>query len=102
MVHVCPFNNCFVKFKSMSINYTEFVLNEKAGEKMLAKDHYNSQSIRRKARQVQSRWSELQRKMAERGNKLRQAGQQEQLMELLQVLHGATNAGIIRKCYYSL
>lgn len=52
---------------------------------MLVEDHYNSQGIRRKARQVQSRWSELQRKMTERGNKLRQAGQQEQLMELLQV-----------------
>lgn len=69
----------------MSINYAGFVLNEKAGEEMLSEDHYNSQSIRRKARQVQSRWSELERKMEDRGDKLRQAGQQEQLMELLQV-----------------
>lgn len=53
---------------------------------MLAEDHYNSQSIQRKTREVRQRWTELQRKMAERGDKLRQAGQQEQLMELLQVL----------------
>lgn len=52
---------------------------------MLVKDHYNSQSIQRKTREVRKRWTELQRKMAERGDKLRQAGQQEQLMELLQV-----------------
>lgn len=52
---------------------------------MLVEDHYNSQSIQRKTREVRKRWTELQRKMAERGDKLRQAGQQEQLMELLQV-----------------
>lgn len=54
---------------------------------MLAEDHYNSQSIQKKTREVRQRWTELQRKMAERGDKLRQAGQQEQLMELLQVLY---------------
>ncbi|XP_041668259.1 spectrin beta chain, non-erythrocytic 5 [Cheilinus undulatus] len=54
------------------------------GEQMLAEDHYNSQSIRRKSTQVSSRWRRLQDKMADRGDKLRQAGQQEQLMELLQ------------------
>lgn len=53
---------------------------------MLAEDHYNSQSIQKKTREVRQRWTELQRKMTERGDKLRQAGQQEQLMELLQVL----------------
>lgn len=52
---------------------------------MLVEDHYNSQSIQRKTREVRKRWTELQKKMAERGDKLRQAGQQEQLMELLQV-----------------
>uniref|UniRef100_UPI0037E8FE98 spectrin beta chain, non-erythrocytic 5 n=1 Tax=Semicossyphus pulcher TaxID=241346 RepID=UPI0037E8FE98 len=54
------------------------------GEQMLAEEHYNSQSIRRKSTQVSSRWRRLQDKMADRGDKLRQAGQQEQLMELLQ------------------
>lgn len=53
---------------------------------MLAEDHYNSKSIQRKTQEISKRWTELQRKMAERGDKLRQAGQQEQLMELLQVL----------------
>ncbi len=53
---------------------------------MLAEDHYSSQSIQGKTREVRERWTELQRKMAERGDKLRQAGQQEQLMELLRVL----------------
>ncbi|KAM6973270.1 spectrin beta chain, non-erythrocytic 5 [Aplochiton taeniatus] len=54
------------------------------GEEMLSEDHYNSQSIRKKSSQVSTRWRRLQSKMAERGDKLRQAGQQEQLMELLQ------------------
>ncbi|XP_060938197.1 spectrin beta chain, non-erythrocytic 2 [Limanda limanda] len=54
------------------------------GEEMLAEEHYNSQSISRKTTQVSSRWRRLQDKMEDRGDKLRQAGQQEQLMELLQ------------------
>lgn len=53
---------------------------------MLDEEHY-SQSIRRKSTQLSSRWRRLQDKMADRGDKLRQAGQQEQLMELLQVKH---------------
>lgn len=53
---------------------------------MLAEEHYNSQSIRRKSSQLSSRWKTLEEKMADRGDKLRQAGQQEQLMELLQVI----------------
>ena len=52
---------------------------------MLAEEHYNSQSISRKTTQLSSRWRRLQDKMEDRGDKLRQAGQQEQLMELLQV-----------------
>ncbi|XP_067336707.1 spectrin beta chain, non-erythrocytic 5 isoform X2 [Channa argus] len=54
------------------------------GQEMLADEHYNSQSISRKSTQLSSRWRTLQDKMADRGDKLRQAGQQEQLMELLQ------------------
>ncbi|KAF1375246.1 hypothetical protein PFLUV_G00237590 [Perca fluviatilis] len=54
------------------------------GQEMLAEEHYNSQSISRKSTQLGSRWRRLQDKMADRGDKLRQAGQQEQLMELLQ------------------
>lgn len=52
---------------------------------MVAEEHYSSESISRKSTQLGSRWRRLQDKMADRGNKLRQAGQQEQLMELLQV-----------------
>lgn len=55
------------------------------GGEMLAQEHYGSQSIGRKSTLVSSRWRKLQDKMADRGDKLRQAGQQEQLMELLQV-----------------
>ncbi|CAK6979040.1 spectrin beta chain%2C non-erythrocytic 5 [Scomber scombrus] len=54
------------------------------GQEMLAEEHYSSQSISRKSSQLSSRWRKLQEKMADRGDKLRQAGQQEQLMELLQ------------------
>ncbi|XP_068456287.1 spectrin beta chain, non-erythrocytic 5 [Clinocottus analis] len=54
------------------------------GQEMLAEEHYSSQSISRKSTQVSSRWRRLQDKMADKGDKLRQAGQQEQLMELLQ------------------
>ncbi|XP_068195162.1 spectrin beta chain, non-erythrocytic 5 isoform X2 [Antennarius striatus] len=53
------------------------------GQEMLAEDHRNSQDIRRKSAQLSSQWRRLQDKMADRGDKLRQAGQQEQLMELL-------------------
>ncbi|XP_070699072.1 spectrin beta chain, non-erythrocytic 5 [Pempheris klunzingeri] len=55
-----------------------------AGQEMLDEEHDSSQSIRRKSTQLSSRWRRLQDKMADRGDKLRQAGQQEQLMELLQ------------------
>ncbi|XP_027134554.1 spectrin beta chain, non-erythrocytic 5 [Larimichthys crocea] len=54
------------------------------GQEMVDEEHYNSKSIKKKSSQLSSRWSRLQDKMADRGDKLRQAGQQEQLMELLQ------------------
>ncbi|XP_008275361.1 spectrin beta chain, non-erythrocytic 5 [Stegastes partitus] len=54
------------------------------GQEMVAEEHHNSQSISRKSSLLSSRWRRLQDKMADRGDKLRQAGQQEQLMELLQ------------------
>uniref|UniRef100_A0A8B9BFF0 Calponin-homology (CH) domain-containing protein n=1 Tax=Anser brachyrhynchus TaxID=132585 RepID=A0A8B9BFF0_9AVES len=41
-------------------------------------------SIQNKMSELQKKWKELYGKMIERGDKLRQAGQQEQLMELLQ------------------
>ncbi|XP_076022140.1 spectrin beta chain, non-erythrocytic 5 [Genypterus blacodes] len=54
------------------------------GQEMLAETHFNSQNISRKSSLLSSNWKRLQDKMADRGDKLRQAGQQEQLMELLQ------------------
>uniref|UniRef100_A0A663LNR3 Calponin-homology (CH) domain-containing protein n=1 Tax=Athene cunicularia TaxID=194338 RepID=A0A663LNR3_ATHCN len=44
----------------------------------------NRFSIQEKMSELQKKWKELYGKMIERGDKLRQAGQQEQLMELLQ------------------
>uniref|UniRef100_A0A8C3QRB7 Calponin-homology (CH) domain-containing protein n=1 Tax=Cyanoderma ruficeps TaxID=181631 RepID=A0A8C3QRB7_9PASS len=41
-------------------------------------------SVQEKMSELQKKWRELYGKMIERGDKLRQAGQQEQLMELLQ------------------
>ncbi|KAK7879537.1 hypothetical protein WMY93_033748, partial [Mugilogobius chulae] len=49
-----------------------------------AEDHHSSQTLSRKSSQLSSRWRRLQEQMSERGDKLRQAGQQEQLMDLLQ------------------
>ncbi|XP_068070705.2 spectrin beta chain, non-erythrocytic 5 isoform X1 [Danio rerio] len=70
--------------KEMQANAVRIDRLIETGEEMLAEDHYNTQSIQKKTQEVHKRWIELQRKMAERGDKLRQAGQQEQLMELLQ------------------
>lgn len=52
---------------------------------MIAGEHFGSRSIRIKTSELCSSWRRLENKMADRGDKLRQAGQQEQLMELLQV-----------------
>lgn len=52
---------------------------------MIAGEHCSSRSIRIKTSELCSSWKQLENKMADRGDKLRQAGQQEQLMELLQV-----------------
>lgn len=57
----------------------------KLGQEMIAEEHFNSQSISRKSSRLCRQWKRLKDKMADRGNRLRQAGQQEQLMELLQV-----------------
>ncbi|KAK2878694.1 hypothetical protein Q8A67_019485 [Cirrhinus molitorella] len=70
--------------KEMQANQVRIDRLTETGDEMLAEDHFNSEGIQRKTREVRKRWTELQKKMAERGDKLRQAGQQEQLMELLQ------------------
>ncbi|XP_028251320.1 spectrin beta chain, non-erythrocytic 5 [Parambassis ranga] len=70
--------------KEMQANQVRLDRLVQLGEKMVAEEHYNSRSISRKLSQLASHWRRLQEKMADRGDKLRQAGQQEQLMELLQ------------------
>ncbi|OCT68556.1 spectrin beta chain, non-erythrocytic 5 [Xenopus laevis] len=56
----------------------------KVGNQLVGEDHYAKDTIKRKLLEVTRKWEDLNRKMSERGDKLRQAGQQEQLMELLQ------------------
>lgn len=55
------------------------------GNQLIQDNHYATVSIQQKMTELQKKWKELYSKMIERGDKLRQAGQQEQLMELLQV-----------------
>uniref|UniRef100_A0A8C9MEA9 Calponin-homology (CH) domain-containing protein n=1 Tax=Serinus canaria TaxID=9135 RepID=A0A8C9MEA9_SERCA len=60
---------------------------EAAEKEMLANEEHFRTLIKVKAEkmsELQKKWRELYGKMIERGDKLRQAGQQEQLMELLQ------------------
>uniref|UniRef100_A0A8C3ND41 Uncharacterized protein n=1 Tax=Geospiza parvula TaxID=87175 RepID=A0A8C3ND41_GEOPR len=60
---------------------------EAAEKEMLANEEHFTTLIKVKAEkmsELQKKWRELYSKMIERGDKLRQAGQQEQLMELLQ------------------
>lgn len=52
---------------------------------MIQDNHYAAVSVQEKMSELKKKWRELYGKMIERGDKLRQAGQQEQLMELLQV-----------------
>ncbi|XP_030641786.1 spectrin beta chain, non-erythrocytic 5 [Chanos chanos] len=70
--------------KEMQANQVRLDKLLQVGNEMLQEDHHSGQGIQRILRQLRSRWTELQTKMTERGDKLRQAGQQEQLMELLQ------------------
>uniref|UniRef100_A0ACB8G4I3 Uncharacterized protein n=1 Tax=Sphaerodactylus townsendi TaxID=933632 RepID=A0ACB8G4I3_9SAUR len=53
-------------------------------ERQLVQDnHYAAESIQEKMSELKKKWEKLHRKMMERGDKLRQSGQHEQLMELL-------------------
>ncbi|XP_061631327.1 spectrin beta chain, non-erythrocytic 5 isoform X2 [Phyllopteryx taeniolatus] len=53
------------------------------GHDMLAEEHVGGAHIGRMSSQLTGRWRRLRDKMADRGDKLRQAGQEEQLMDLL-------------------
>ncbi|XP_047920914.1 spectrin beta chain, non-erythrocytic 5 [Anser cygnoides] len=70
--------------KEMMANEKHFATLIKKGNQMVQDGHYAAVSIQNKMSELQKKWKELYGKMIERGDKLRQAGQQEQLMELLQ------------------
>ncbi|KAM5130020.1 spectrin beta chain, non-erythrocytic 5 [Mantella aurantiaca] len=70
--------------REMEANQVRFEDLVKVGKQLLKEDHYAKNSINNKMSEVIRNWEELKKKMSERGDKLRQAGQQEQLMELLQ------------------
>ncbi|XP_054256450.1 spectrin beta chain, non-erythrocytic 5 [Indicator indicator] len=70
--------------KEMMANEEHFATLIKKGNQMIQDKHYAAASIQEKMSELQKKWKELYGKMIERGDKLRQAGQQEQLMELLQ------------------
>ncbi|XP_051775707.1 spectrin beta chain, non-erythrocytic 5 [Erpetoichthys calabaricus] len=70
--------------REMSANEVRLEELKQASENLLADGHYASDIIKEKTKEVCNRWLALQRKMMDKGDKLRQAGQQEQLTELLQ------------------
>ncbi|KAM6131195.1 spectrin beta chain, non-erythrocytic 5 [Pterocles gutturalis] len=70
--------------KEMMANEEHFATLIKKGNQLIRDRHYAAGSIQEKMSELQKKWKELYSKMIERGDKLRQAGQQEQLMELLQ------------------
>ncbi|KFQ58276.1 Spectrin beta chain, non-erythrocytic 5, partial [Pelecanus crispus] len=70
--------------KEMMANEEHFATLIKKGNQLIQDNHYAAVSIQEKMSELQKKWKELYGKMIERGDKLRQAGQQEQLMELLQ------------------
>nr|XP_031360795.1 spectrin beta chain, non-erythrocytic 5 [Lonchura striata domestica] len=70
--------------KEMLANEEHFTTLIKKGNKLIEDNHYAAVSVQEKMSELKKKWRELYGKMIERGDKLRQAGQQEQLMELLQ------------------
>ncbi|NXF34969.1 SPTN5 protein, partial [Nyctibius bracteatus] len=70
--------------KEMMANEEHFATLIKKGNQLIQDNHYAAVSIQDRMSELQKKWKELYGKMTERGDKLRQAGQQEQLMELLQ------------------
>ncbi|NWZ66645.1 SPTN5 protein, partial [Acrocephalus arundinaceus] len=70
--------------KEMLANEEHFTTLIKKGNQLIQDNHYAAVFVQEKMSELQKKWRELYSKMIERGDKLRQAGQQEQLMELLQ------------------
>ncbi|XP_078262240.1 spectrin beta chain, non-erythrocytic 5 [Rhinoraja longicauda] len=57
---------------------------KQTGNNLIDQNHYARDAIKSRLVALNEKWEELLDKMGERGDKMRQAGQQEQLMELLQ------------------
>ncbi|KAJ6667277.1 hypothetical protein lerEdw1_017255 [Lerista edwardsae] len=83
--------NILRKLKKHEAAEQEMLANKKhflelmvAGNQLVQDDHYAADAIRGKMSELRKKWEVLCSKMMERGDKLRQAGQQEQLMELLE------------------
>ncbi|KAJ0009205.1 hypothetical protein NQD34_016620 [Periophthalmus magnuspinnatus] len=70
--------------KEMEANKDRLDTLLQVSQQMQSEGHHSAQSLSRKCTELNSRWRRLQEQMCERGDKLRQAGQQEQLMDLLQ------------------
>ncbi|XP_077178896.1 spectrin beta chain, non-erythrocytic 5 isoform X2 [Paroedura picta] len=69
--------------QEMKANQKHFMELIVAGNQLVQNDHYAADSIQDKMTELKKKWGKLHRKMVERGDKLRQAEQQEQLTELL-------------------
>ncbi|KAK9409730.1 spectrin beta chain non-erythrocytic 5-like [Crotalus adamanteus] len=70
--------------QEMMANKKHFMGLMTTGNQLIQNDHYAADSIQDKMSEIKKKWEKLYSKMIERGDKLRQAGQQEQLMELLE------------------
>ncbi|XP_042315999.1 spectrin beta chain, non-erythrocytic 5 [Sceloporus undulatus] len=70
--------------QEMMANKKHFVELMVAGNQLVQDGHYAADSIQDKMSELKKKWEKLYSKMMDRGDKLRQAGQQEQLMELLE------------------
>ncbi|XP_019374606.1 PREDICTED: spectrin beta chain, non-erythrocytic 5 [Gavialis gangeticus] len=70
--------------KEMMAHKEHFAELLKTGNQLIRDGHYAADSIQANISELKKKWEKLYNRMIERGDKLRQAGQQEQLMELLQ------------------
>ncbi|XP_078419413.1 spectrin beta chain, non-erythrocytic 5 [Cetorhinus maximus] len=57
---------------------------KKTGNNLIQEKHYARDDVKSRLVALMEKWTQLRNKLVERGDKMRQAGQQEQLMELLQ------------------
>uniref|UniRef100_F6UP19 Spectrin beta, non-erythrocytic 5 n=1 Tax=Ornithorhynchus anatinus TaxID=9258 RepID=F6UP19_ORNAN len=77
-------SNVLRKLKWHEAAESELLVNRGRVEELQQVGHDAREGVRAKLLELGRKWEKLNSKMADRGDKLRQAGQQEQLMELLQ------------------